>query len=812
VDTLRLDLRHALRSLARSPGFALVSVLTLGLGIGAATGVFTAMHAVLLASMPYPDPDRLTFAVATFKDSQTGLSAHDFLDYRDRATSFRSLGALVHFTLAMPSTGGDRPETLDATYVSTELFGTLGVAPQLGRAFSAEDGEPAPVVGPTESPRLPPVAIISHALWQRRFAASPAAIGSTLTLRGEPVTVVGIMPPGFRFFVDVDVWLPLRLNGQLATARRFHNWVAVGRLEPGVTLGQAQAEMSAIARRLEAEYPDSNTDMGIRLSGLHDALVTRLRPQVLLITAAVGLMLFIACGNVANLLLARAVTRRSELAMRVSLGASRRRLVAQLVTESTVLALLGGAVGVGVAAALLGPISTVLSFGGRPLGVTSLHFEPGTLAFGLGLSLLTGVAVGIVPSLRATRVSLSEELKGATRSATSRGGARLRLALVAAQVSLSLLLLVGSALLIRSFAKLVNADLGFDPDGVLTAGLALPSDRTAEELVQFYVGVLDEVRAIPGVQGAGMVSQLPVLHAGGSTEIWAPERPGERSFSQQALGRVVLPGYFEAMRMPLVAGRDLCESDRVDAPPVIVISEAVARRLFPGESPIGRRIASDLGGDEPALLEVVGVVGDQRLDDLEDGPSSVMYFPYHQLQAPAMHLAIRSTADAQGIARALREIVWRRNKDIPVADLTLLDSAIRRSTITHQALAGTVASFSALALLLAAIGLFGVLSYQVGQREHEIGIRMALGASRKRILGTVLRQGLTVTAVGLGAGAAVGLALTRLMRSLLYEVEPTDPASLAVAALLLLAVSLAACIGPAWRATRVQPVRALRWD
>ncbi|MGV8039997.1 MAG: ABC transporter permease [Thermoanaerobaculaceae bacterium] len=806
------DLRNALRGLARQPGFAAVVVLTLALGIGATTGVFSAMHAVLLRSMPYPDPDRLVFGLPTFKGGNTGLSAQDYFDYRDQATSFSSLGAILQYSVSMPSTGGDRPETVDATYVSTDLFPTLGVAPALGRGFTTEEGKPAPIVERGQPQRLPPVAIISHALWQRRFGALPAAIGSTLALRGEPVSVIGVMPEGFRFFVDADVWLPLRLNGERATARRFHNWVAVGRLEPAVTLAQAQAEMSAIARRLEAAYPDSNTGMGISVSGLHDALVTRLRPQVLLISAAVALMLLIACGNVANLLLAKGITRRSELAMRVALGASRRRLVGQLVTESTTLAVLGGVVGLGVAAVLQRVLPGVLNLRGGRLGIAALHLEPGVLAFAFGVSLLTGIATGIVPALRATRVSLSEELKGATRAVTSRSGARLRLALVASQVSLSLVLLLGSALLIRSFSKLVRVDLGFDPDRVLTASLALPANTRFEPAVEFYSGVLDEVRATPGVLGAGMVSRLPVLHGGGSTEVWAPERPSERSFSQQALGRVVLPGYFSAMRMPLVAGRDLAETDREGTPQVVVISEAVVRRLYPGENAVGRQIATDFGDSQPTLLQIVGVVADARLNQLDDGPSMAMYLPFTQVQVPTMHIAIRAGTDPEGVTRALREIVWRRNKDVPVAELAILKGEIRRSTATQQTLAGTVASFSLLALLLAAVGLFGVLAYQVSQREHEIGIRLALGAPSAHVLGTVLRQGLMVTGAGLAAGGLAGLALTRLMRGLLFEVAPTDPKSLLAATGCLLAVALLACAIPAARALRIQPMTALRYE
>ena len=812
MHDLTQQLAQSIRSLARRPGFAAVVVLTLALGIGATTGVFSAMHAVLLRSIPYPEPDRLTFSVLTFKAGTTGLSAHDYFDYRDQATSFESLGAHLQYVDSVPSTGGDRPEDLNATFVSTNLFRTLGVTPQLGRDFIAEEGRPAPIVGPNDTQHLPAVALISHALWQRRFAGSPSAVGSTLVLQGDSVTVVGVMPEGLRFLVGADVWLPLQLNGWHATHRRFRNWVAVGRLKPGVTLAQAQAEMSAIAKHLEAAYPDSDTGMGIRVSGLHDALVTRLRPQVLLISAAVALMLLIACGNVANLLLARGITRRSEIAMRVALGASRGRLIGQLVTESTTLALLGGIVGLGVAAALQRVLPIVLNLRGGRLGIAALHMDPGVVAFAFGVSLLTGIAVGIVPALRATRVSVSEELKGASRTVTSRGGARLRMALVASQVSLSLVLLLGSALLIRSFSKLVRVDLGFDPDNVLTARLALPATTGQEGLIDFYSGVLEEARAIPGVTSAGLIDRLPVLQGGGSTEVWAPERPSERSFSQQALGRLVLPGYFAAMRMPLVAGRDVRESDRTGTPQVIVISEAVARKLFPNQSAVGRQMAADLGGDQPALLEIAGVVCDARLDDIEDGPSMVMYFPYHQIQSPTMHIAIRTATDPQGVTRALREIVWRRNKDVPVADLTILKGAIRRSTLTQQTLAGTVTSFSLLALLLAAVGLFGVLAYQVSQREHEIGIRMALGAPGAHVLGTLLRQGLTVTGAGLVAGVLVGLALTRLMSGLLYEVAPADPVSLLVAAGCLVVVALLACVVPAVRALRIQPMTALRYE
>jgi len=812
MEALRHDLRLALRSLAKTPGFTAMVLATLALGIGATTGVFSAMHAVLMASMPYPEPDRLVLGVATFKGSTTGLSGHDYFDYRDQATSFESFGASQYFTDSVPSSGGERPETLTTIHVSTNLFRTLGVAPQLGRDFAPEEGQQAPVVDRNQTQPLPPVAIISHALWQRRFGGSPSVVGSTLPLQGQPITVIGVMPAGFRFYIDTDVWLPLRLNGWHATNRRFHNWITVGRLKPGVTLAQAQAEMSTIAKHLEAAYPDSDTGMGVRLRDLHQALVARLRPQVLLTMAAVALMLLIACGNVASLLLARGVTRRSEMAMRLALGASRRRLVQALLTESFTLALLGGVLGLAVAVALQRLLPTLLGLDVSRLGITSLHLDGRVLFFALGISLLTGVGVGLVPALRSTKLSLFEEVKGGSRNVTSRGGARLRMALVAAQVTVSVVLLVGSALLIRSFANLVRVSLGFDPDSVLTTELGLPGSVDDDAAIRFFSGVLDEVRAIPGVTAAGMVSQLPVLHAGGSTEVWAPERPKERSFNQQALGRVVMPGYFAAMRMPIVAGRDVQDTDRSDTPPVIVISETMARRIFPDQDPIGRRVATDFGGEQPELLEVVGVVADARLNDLNDGPSMAMYIPYNQLASRGMEVVIRTATDPAGVTRSLREIVWRRDKDIPVENLVGLKEAIRQSTLPQQTLAGAVTTFSLLALLLAAIGLFGVLSYQVDQRRHEIGIRMALGARQGDVLAAVLRQGLLVTGIGIAAGLVAGLAVTRLMGDLLFEVAATDPPSFAGAALCLGVVALLACLVPALRALAVEPVQALRYE
>ena len=814
MHDLTQQLAQSIRSLARRPGFAAVVVLTLALGIGATTGAFSVLHAVLLASMPYPEPDRLVLGRRT-QDGEVGywVSMLDYLDYKEQASSFDSLATAPFESLRVSSTGGERPERINAQEVSFNLFPTLGVAPILGRNFSAEEGTatPAATGGAQAAIQGPSVAIISFGYWQKHFAGSPRVLGRSLTLMGEPVTVIGVMPEGFRLGERADVWLPMQRGP--GEARRFHNWLVVGRLKPSVTLAAAQAEIDAISARLADLYPDSNRGKGLYLAPLHDALVENLRPQVLLIMAAVSLMLLIASGNVASLLLARGVTRRSELAMRVALGASRGRLVRQLVGESVILTLAGGAIGLAVAGALQRTLPTLLGL--DALSITSLHLDWRVLGFAFAVSMVTGVLVGLVPALRSTRLAPFEELKGGTRTATSGSGARLRMGLVGAQVTLSLVLLVGSSLLIRSYAKLVRTDLGFDPENLLTASFTLPPQQYSSNgaRIQFFEELLAGVRALPGVTAAGMIDRLPIHDPGGDIYVWTPDKPPkERGLGQTAISRRVLPGYFATMHMPLIAGRDISPSDRAGTTPALVINQSMAHTLFENESPLGRQVVVDMGGDEPVTFHVVGVVANARVQRVAWDAYATMYHSYYQFPRLRISLAIRSTADPQGLTGSLRELVWRRDKDIPVEDLATMKGAIKSSTLAQQTLAGTVTSFSLLALLLAAVGLFGVLAYQVNQRQHELGIRMALGAGQRHVLATVLRQGITVTVVGLVAGVVAGLALTRLMAGLLYEVAPADPASFVAAAASLVVVSLLACLVPALRALAVQPVRALRYE
>jgi predicted permease len=813
MDTLWHDLRSALRSLAKSPGFTVVAVLTLALGIGATTGVFSAVHAVLLASMPYPEPDRLVLGRRT-QDGEVGwwVAMLDYFDYREQATCFTSLAACPYGSFRLTATGDGTPEYVNAQTVSVNLFSTLGITPILGRTFTAEESAllSAPAGAPAQS-QIPPAAIISFGYWQRRFAGSREVVGRTLQLMGQPVTVVGVMPEGFRLRDDGDVWLPMQETRP--ELRRAHNWLVVGRLKPGVTTARAQGEIDAISKRLEQLYPDSNKGKGLHLDSLHEVLVENLRPQLFLIMAAVTVMLLIASGNVASLLLVRGVSRRSEFAMRVALGASRGRLVSQLVTESTTLALLGGILGLALASLLQRVLPPLLGL--EALGITSLRLDLRMLAFTAAVSVFTGLLVGLTPALRSTSVSPSEELKGGSRSVASGGSTRLRMALVATQVTLSLVLLVGSSLLIRSFTKLVHAGVGFDPDNLLTATFMLPPGRypTDESRIQFYREMLADIRAIPGVTAAGMINRLPISDPGGDTYVWTPENPPkERGIGQTAVNRKVLPGYFTTMGMTLVAGRDFNDGDRIGGVPALIIDQTMARTLFGSQSPVGRQVVVDLFGDEPVTFDVVGVVADAQVNWVGCPPYPTMYHSYYQFPRTVLSVVIRTAADPRAITGSLRNVVWRRDKDIPVDELATMRGAMRKSTLVQQTLTGSVTAFSVLALLLAAVGLFGVLAYQVSRREHEIGIRMALGAQRHHIIAAVLGQGLTTTAIGLVVGIIVGLALTRLMTGLLYGVAPTDPASFMSAAACLLAVATVACLLPALRALAVQPTRALRYE
>ncbi len=799
MQTIAQDLRFALRSLGKSYGFTAIAVLTLAFGIGATTAMFGMLHAAFVRPLPYEEPDRLVLGMATFDgDVNPMMSAYDFFDYREQARTLESFSAFAAFVQSVILTGFDEPESVDGLLISWDLFAALGVEPQAGRHMSEASGSPE---GDVE-------VMISDRLARRHFATPEDAVGKILRVNGTPSPIVGVMAADFHLSFDADVWLPMRRDGPYAGARRFHNWLAVGRLADGVTQEQAQSEVDAISAQLEAEYPDSNEGKALLLDNLHARLVQQQSVSLWLLMAAVSLVLLIACGNVANLLLARGSTRRGELAVRAALGASRGRLVRQLLTESIVIALAAGVAGLALAAWLqrllldLMPLST--------LGIDSLGVSPATLGFALLAAMATSLLFGTAPAIHGAPADVAQQLKAAGRTMEGRRGARLRGALVVLQVAVSVVLLIGSGLMIRSLSGLATVPLGFAPENLVTVELNLNGRDYPEgdQVRLFYADLLERVRAIPGVVDAGMISQLPIRDPGNNIYVYdASEPPVAASDADLAFTRNVLPGYFEAMGIPLVAGRSVEASDTQSSPPVMVIDEAMAAALFPDEDPLGRRVVIDFG--EPVTAEVVGVVGTIRVNNLYQESESTMYFPFAQMTSRSMRLAMRTAADAAGPVATLRDVVRRMDPNLPMNELATMEGLIDDSMSGTRVITGSLALFAGVALSLAVVGLYGMLAYYVAQRRREIGLRLAIGAPRGHILSWVLQRGMGLVAIGLILGVAAAFASTRLIESLLFGVANTDLFTFAGVSVLFVAVALAACLLPAWRATRVDPIVAL---
>jgi putative ABC transport system permease protein len=795
------DLRYAVRSLVTHRAFSVIALAILALGIGANTALFGTLHAAFLRPLPYADPDRLVAGLCAFGGRVNPMcSSPDYYDYREQAATMASVSAITAFAARVTVTGRGEPERIDAVFVSYDLFRTLGVNPIAGRHFTEEEGRSGG----------PDAVIISHAYWQRRFGGAPDAVGQTLTLNGQPVAIAGIMPAGFRILSEAQAWLVMQPDGPYAGVRRFHNWIVIARLRPGATLPQARQEAGVIFKRLETQYPDSNKTKSLELSNFQDAFAENLALPLLVLFGAVALLLLISCANVAGLLLARASARRTELAVRAALGASRARLVRQLIAESVVLACGAVAPGLVLAYWLNGILPGAFQF--DRFGIPGPSLDGATLAFAVGLSILTALVFGVMPALRAAPANLTQDLTSAARASGTKTTARLRGALVAAQVALAALLLVGSGLLVRSLAHLISADAGFRTDGLLTAEVSLPPTtyREPARRMQFATTLRDELGAIPGVTAVGLVSQLPVRHPGNNVPVWPVERPPvDASDTRLAYQRVVVPGYFEAMGIPLVAGRGLADTDGPTSPLVMVISETIARQHFSGENPLGRRMAVDAGSERP-VIEIVGVVGDVIVSSLRNEAVPTMYFPYAQRPTTGVRMAVRTTGSPEAITNAIRDRVWRLDPDLPVESAISMETVLSTSTAPERLVTAALASFAAVALLLSAVGLYGVLAFHVAQRVREIGIRVALGARPFEIVAMVVRQGIVLVAVGLAIGLAAAAATSKLLGQLLFHVAPTDPGTFAAVAAGFVVTGLLACLLPARRAARVDPVVALR--
>jgi putative ABC transport system permease protein len=798
--SLLTDVAYALRVMMARPWVTFIIILTLAIGIGAVTAMFGTINAALFRGLPFEEPERLAMGRSTW-EGQIGpnVSFYDYADYRDQCRSFEDLSAITSFTMRFTVTGDMEPDRVEGPFVAWNLFHVLKVRPAVGRLFTSEDaGE-----GRAN------VALISYSYWHQRFGGSPDAVGSQLTVDGNPFTVIGVMPAGFHFVHDADFWGLTYRDGPFADARRFHNFLLVGRLNQGVTVQQAQAEVDGISKHLQEEYPDSNEGKALLITGLHEALVENVRTSLWLLMAAVVVVLFLACGNVAGLLLARGQTRLTEIAIRSAMGASRRRLIRQLMTESLLLSMISGLAGVTVAFVFQGLLIHLLPMG--RLGIERISVDASMLVFALAVSLATGLFFGVVPALRGTIVDASQQLKSGTRTTESYGSSLLRSGLVVLQVAGSIVLLVGAGLLIRSLAHQMSVDLGFDPSNLLTAEIQLPENEYSEpnQRIQFFTSLVEEVEQLPGVLSVGLINRLPIRNRGGDTYLHPVGRPpASRRDSRTAYARSVLPGYLETMRIPLLAGRDIQETDGPESPRVMVISESIAEHFYPGRNALGQKMVVDVG--QQIELEVIGVAADARLSSLTGDPYATMYFSYRQLPGETMRIAVRTSGEPTALVGPMREVLRAKNRNIPLAEPASMVSVIEDTVTDHRVITFSLGLLATIALLLAAVGLYGVLAYYVSQRYHEIGVRMALGASGSRLMTPILSRGFALVGMGLVLGIAGSLAATRLLGGLLFETEPTDPATFVGVALSLGVVSLVACLLPAWRASRVHPVDALR--
>jgi putative ABC transport system permease protein len=803
MEHFKQDFLYAVRRLLKAPGFTLVAVVTLALGIGANSAIFSVVNGVLLKPLPYPEPDRLVGVYHTTDGQRAVMSGPNFTDVSRAATSFESAAAIS--TGRMILTGEGEPTRLAIAEVSASLFSVLRVRPALGRAFNADENTPG----------RNNLVILSHGLWQQRFGSDPSVIGRRITLDGVSKEVVGVMPAGFSYPSGRDAWLPVDYDEGFVTKQRGAWYLSVvARLKPGVTPQQSAAEVEAIGRNLARQYPDANAEIGMTTYPLLEAMVGNIRPSVMILLGAVGFVLLIACTNVANLLLARAATRETEMAVRTALGAGRGRLVRQLLTESVLLSLVGAGFGL-----LLAVWGVELLTNLKPQGIPRLdnvRIDGVVILFTIAVGVVTGVLFGLVPAFAATR-GLSATLKESGRGAvTSRSAGRVRGALVVTELALAVMLLVGAGLLMRSFIKLQAVDPGFKVDPALTFDLTLPDARykEMEQQIAFYDQLLPRLRGLPGVQAASAVMGLPLAGLDFIISFEVAGRPPVPPAQQPSMQvRVATPEYFSTLGIPLKRGRMFTEDDRLQSPKVVLITEAAAKQYFPNEDPIGRTIKLGWGrgpGKPRAGGEVVGIVGDIKAEGLDEPNPPQIYMPLRQWPVSFMTVVLKTSVPPTSLTEAARAQVAAIDPNLPLSNIGTLDAIVAKSISQQRFYMTLLSVFAAVALVLAAIGIFGVLSYAVSQRTREIGIRMALGAQERTVIGLVVRQAMALVAAGVVAGTLLALYLSQTMTKMLFSVRPTDPTTFVSVAAVLAGVALLASYLPARRATRVDPIVALR--
>ncbi len=801
------DLLYAFRMLRKNPGFTAVAITALALGIGANSAIFSVVNTVLLRPLPYKDADRL---VMVWEDASRHGYPRDtpapanYFDWLNQNQVFEGMAAIADGSFNL--TGAGDPERLEGRRVSASFFLLLGVQPQLGRMFVPEEDQ----AGANR------VVILSHRLWQRRFGSDQSIIGKTINLNGLAGTVVGVMPPQFQFpSSDDELWVPIAFTQDEAAARQRHYLQVLARLKPGVDLPQAQAEMNTIAARLQQQYPAANTGLGAVVVPLHEQVVGDIKPALLILLGAVCLVLLIACANVANLLLARAAVRQKEVALRVALGASRGRLIRQFLTESVLLGVMGGIVGL-----LLSIVGIRLLTAFIPPNIPQIKdisIDARVLGFTVLVSLLTGLIFGLAPAIQSSMFNPNEMLKegGRDSSAGSRGN-RMRGLLIIGEVAVSLILLIGAGLLINSFLRLRNVDPGFRTDNLLTMRIVLPDLKYREQAQRsaFYSDLTRRLEVLPGVKSAAVTTNLPLYRQGNSVGIYIEGRPQPAPGQEMIIAtRIISPKYFETMSIPLLSGRQLSDQDTATSPNVVVISETMARRYWPGEDPVGKRLSPGRVESPDDWVQIVGVVKDVRQFDLIAAPKPQMYLSYQQAGFFAPRdLVVKTDVDPLSLAAAVRQTVWEVDKDQPVSNVRTMDDIAAESIARQRFSMLLLAIFAGVALLLAAVGIYGVMSYSVAQRRNEFGIRMALGAQKLDVLKLTVGQGLKLVLTGVALGLVGSFVLTRLMSTLLFGIGATDPTTFVSISVILIAVALLASYFPARRATKVDPIVALRYE
>jgi putative ABC transport system permease protein len=812
METLLNDLRYAIRNLLKHPGFAAVAVITLALGIGANTAMFSVINGVLLRPLPYQDPDRL---VTIWEESperglfQMPVSIANLRDWVEQSQTLDQISAYTFSNLNLTGTG--EPVQLAAVRVSANLFSLVGATPMLGRTFLPEDDKEG----------ASRVVVLSHATWKNRFASDSKIIGQQVTINNQSHTVVGVMPANFQFPVGfgymgkvlndpIDLYVPIAASSQEA-ARGHYSFFAIGRLKPGVTINQAQSEMTGIERRLEQQYPDTNTGIGVRLVSTQEQTVKEIRPALLVLLGAVAFLLLIACANIANLLLARSAGRQKEFAIRAALGASRLRVLRLLLTESVMLSLTGGALGL-----LFAVWSTAALTSLAPDNIPRLNevgVDTRVFGFTLVISLLTGIVFGLVPAIHSSKPNLKETLKEGSRGSMGGGsGKRTRSILVTVEVALSLVLLIGAGLMIKSFIRLQQTHLGFNTQNLLTVNLSLSESRYSEEQQQvaFFQRTLEQVGALPGIQSAAVTTGLPLTVSLSGSDFRVEGQPEPEAGKEMIINtRSVSPGYFSTLGISLLKGRDFSDRDKSEGPAVAIVNQDLVRTYFPNEDPIGKRITFT---DGESWLSVVGVIGDVKQLSLGSHAKPEVYFPFLQAASPRMSLVVRTTNSPLSQAAAVKAQIHVIDKDLPIADAKTMEQLLAESVSGPRFNMLLLTVFAVVALVLALVGIYGVMSYTVTQRTHEIGIRVAVGAQASDVFRMVMGHGMFLALMGVAFGLVGALALTRLMTTMLFGVEPNDPLTFAGIGCLVIAVAIAACYLPGRRATKVDPLVALRYE